>query len=86
MENVIDTVQRLSAVVGISQISLDQAKTRGLVGVQTRPDGIEVGPVSRREIVETGDCLLKAQEGLDEVGTDKTGSTGHKPVARLGGQ
>ena len=65
----------------VSDVTLDELKAAPLAGGDEGFDLGEVTPMPGRKVIEPGNVLVHAQQGLDEVGSNESGGPGDEPAA-----
>jgi hypothetical protein len=75
------TVDRGRTGRAVANVPFDEPEVRP-IGIGQQPfDFLKVAPMSGREIVEANNPLPRAQQRLNQVGTDETGGAGDQPGA-----
>ena len=73
VEDVLHAVDRLPAVLHVADVPYQETETPGVFFKQRQ----DVFNMSRREVVETADCVSCLQKVLAEVGAYESGTAGH---------
>jgi len=82
MENVIDSFTSPTAIIQVTDISLEKAEACPLLGSDETLHLVQITLMPGGKVVQADHALIKLEQGFQQVGTDKTCHTGDKPGPR----
>ena len=90
MEDIIDAFAALPAGRRIADVAFDQGEPLPLRWRDQAAHFVQIAPVAGGEVVQSNNPLIPLEQGLQQVGADETGHSGHQPalgrVAELAGE